>query len=322
MDLNTIQDKLTRQVDALSHSHPAIQTDWPQPQLPNMPGRGSSSLAELSATVETLKRRSVQSYQAGSPVPRSQQGQSSGGHPSLNPQVPLRRMVAMVDKINHLSLEQERAMAEIHGLRSQLVQSSARWAEVGEAGAQIPTLQTNHAVTACAELDPQGNILLSYRTVSLAQAEAEAQYLAAHLRGTYGTPAPRRGTAAMGLGFSMLWQEPLELLSQGWTMVRRWLYSYRFAPASQATRPPRRATMTGLSAIDALLWVGGGVIGRLALNLAVAAVPALWFLAVVAITAVTAYAVYRATLARHLEFGLALRVFLAIAGLMIGGQLI
>jgi hypothetical protein len=69
------------------------------------------------------------------------------------------------------------------------------------------------------------------------------------------------------------------------------------------------------------LWFGGGVIGRLALNLLLAAFPSLWSVAVAAITAVTAYALYRATLAPKLAFGPAMRVFLLVAGLVVGGQL-
>jgi hypothetical protein len=76
-----------------------------------------------------------------------------------------------------------------------------------------------------------------------------------------------------------------------------------------------------MSLIDMLLWFGGGVIGRLALNLLLAAIPALWSLAVAVLTGITAYALYRATLAPRKDFGLASRVFLIIAGLVIGGQL-
>jgi hypothetical protein len=84
---------------------------------------------------------------------------------------------------------------------------------------------------------------------------------------------------------------------------------------------PARETTSSLSFTDGTLWFGGGVIGRLALNLLLAAFPALWSVAVVTITAMTAYALYRATLAPKLAFGPALRVFLLVVGLVVGGQL-
>jgi hypothetical protein len=59
----------------------------------------------------------------------------------------------------------------------------------------------------------------------------------------------------------------------------------------------------------------------LALNLLLAAFPGLWSVAVAAITAMTAYALYRATLASNLAFGPAIRVFLLVVGLIVGGQL-
>ncbi len=69
-----------------------------------------------------------------------------------------------------------------------------------------------------------------------------------------------------------------------------------------------------------LLWFGSGVIGRMALNLVLTAIPGLWSLAVALLTGVTAYALYRATLAPRRDFGLAYRMFLVIAGLVIGGR--
>jgi hypothetical protein len=73
--------------------------------------------------------------------------------------------------------------------------------------------------------------------------------------------------------------------------------------------------------MDTLLWLGGGVITRLTLDLLLSAFSGLWPLTVVAITGIVAYALYQATLALQPNLGLANRVFLALAGLFIGGYL-
>jgi hypothetical protein len=307
MDLNTIQDKLTRQVSTSPPNQGPVKVDWPQPQLPGLPPRTASSVAELSATVDTLRRRSAQVYP---PLGSPGANRSEVPPPTLHPAVALRRIQAMVDKINQLSAEQERAMAEIQGLRSGLLQSSSSAALTALGEGSIPALVFDRAAIAWANLDGRGDIVLSHRPVALSQGSTASQ-----------SPENQGGPShSPSLGLELLFQEPVRLVRQTWLWLAQWQPRDRPpGPPQGKSSPSPRARLSGPKA---LLWVGGGILGRLGLNVVLTAVPSLWSVAVVAITAVTAYALYRATLASRPDAGLALRVFLAIAGLMLGGQLV
>jgi hypothetical protein len=76
-----------------------------------------------------------------------------------------------------------------------------------------------------------------------------------------------------------------------------------------------------LTPLDALIWFGGGLIGRLALELALAAVPAIWPWLVGATIGAVALALYRLLFAPQAEMTFVIRLFLALVGLAIGGQI-
>ncbi|MGF1566700.1 MAG: hypothetical protein ACFCVD_01260 [Nodosilinea sp.] len=215
-------------------------------------------------------------------------------------------------------------MGEIEKIQSQFVSTEEHSSGPGHGSALRPQINFADAVIANAKVDARGNVVLAYRPVTWSQSQADALNLAAHLRGTYGS-SKRRGSsllADLGADLGALWQEPAQWLEKGWLSLQTLIPSLSATQRSRAAtpfQPHRRAAP--VSAVDAMLWGGGGVIGRVALNLILAAFPALWSVAVAAITAITAYALYRATLAPKLEFGLAYRVFLAIGGLILGGYL-
>lgn len=330
MDLNAIQDKLIRQVDALSQGQADVPVDWPQAKIARHPAPKrvgeADRLAELSMAVETLKQRSVQSSStASTPASRPSPPPQGASGVAVDPGVYLRRMGVMVDKINHLSVEQERAMAEMQTIQARLATISPHLLSEAGFATTLPAVNFANAVIASAELDPRGNIALTYRTVCPPQPDHEARHLADHLRGTYSRSRRPKGISLGEWGpvLALLWQEPTRLISLGWHHLQGWLFpDDARATTTNSGRRSQKAMVSGsLSWVDAVLWFGGGVIGRVALNLLLAAFPALWSVAVAAVTAITAYALYRATLAPKPDFALAYRVFLAVGGLVIGGQI-
>ena len=116
----------------------------------------------------------------------------------------------------------------------------------------------------------------------------------------------------------MVWQEPATLIVRFWQQAQSLNKTMTHSASRQdggariAASPA--SAWSALSLVDMLVWFGGGVIGRLALNLLLSAMPALWSLAVAILTGITAYALYRATLAPRKDFGIAYRVFLMIGG--------
>lgn len=336
MDFQSIQTKLTNTVNALSRSDTTVQVDWAgEPaQLgsavrssKSSPGGSSRPGVDFSTAVEALQWRAEQgSAEPGIDLP-------TGSAPA---EVYLKRLNAMAQRINQLSSEQERAIAEMQLIRARLARV---YPTVNTRGQPIgpPELDTERAVLASAEMDAQGNVVLAYRTarpnppLGPRANPIPAEDLASHLRTTYGSARNRaRGQwSALATDLLALGQEPSQLIAQlsrtiwdaGLAIAR--LVTPRqprplVAPSRSLGHSPRGAS---LSLVDGVLWLGGGVIGRLALNLLLAAFPALWSVAVAAITAITAYALYRATLAPKLAFGPAIRVFLLVLGLVVGGQL-
>ncbi|MBD2106531.1 hypothetical protein [Nodosilinea sp. FACHB-13] len=339
MDFQSIQTKLTNTVNALSQNDAPVQVDWAsEPSLPStvargpqaVPGGPSRPSVDFSTAINALQWRSEQA--GGADLAASL---PAGSAPA---EVYLKRLNAIAHKINQLSSEQERAIAEMQLIRARLTRTHPITNTQGQPIAP-PSLDVDRAVLASAEMDSQGNIVLAYRTVSPTPSPgprahpiaAEVNQLAGHLRTTYG-PAKRRGRgqwSALASDLVALGQEPSELVARlSRTVWDIGLAIARFVAPQQARLPiassaplgqPRRGA--SLSVVDGVLWLGGGVIGRLALNLLLAAFPALWSVAVAAITAITAYALYRATLAPKLAFGPAIRVFLLVLGLVVGGRL-
>ncbi|MGG6240416.1 hypothetical protein ACQ4N7_17465 [Nodosilinea sp. AN01ver1] len=258
----------------------------------------------------------------------------------------IQQLNGIAAKINQISAEQERAIAEMQLIQAHLAQV---YPVVNHQGQPVapPYLDAQRAVIAAAEVDSWGNVVLAYRAVTpnLATGAAapsrspagRAHQLAHQLRNSYGSSSPPlRGVwNSLVSDVEALGHEPAQLLAQlGRTVWGAALnLAQQVRPIAARPRPAQRPFSqplgafsqsnrgASLSLVDSMLWFGGGVIGRLALNLLIGAFPALWSLAVAAITAMTAYALYRATLAPKLAFGPALRVALLVVGLIVGGQI-
>ena len=339
MDRQSIQSKLIQKINTLNQGDAGVQVDWAGgPQLPvtsPTPEARQRAGVDFSAAVDALQWRAEN---LGGFAPQAAANGFSDPA-AVSSQAFLKRLSAMADKINYLSAEQERAIAEIQNIHARLAHLPVQLTPQGQP-VSPPAVDLSRAALASAEVDRQGNILLSYRTVAPGAAPVgtfnpptehsprAANQLATHLRATYGPPAGPSRWSNLAAEVLALGKEPMQLLSDlgrtVWSLVvgvTQW--SARRQAGGQSGVVAGRAPARGgeLSLVDSVLWLGGGVIGRLALNLLLAAFPALWSVAVAAITAITAYALYRATLAPRLVFGPAIRVFLLVVGLVIGGQL-
>ncbi|WP_017298978.1 hypothetical protein [Nodosilinea nodulosa] len=338
VDLKSIQTKLIHTVNALDQNDANVQVDWPGappltgPSPDRLPRSGRG--ADFSTAVDTLRQRAEPSGT----------GAYSALDADLATEAYVKRLSAMVHKINQLSSEQERAIAEIQRIQARLAHGYPATDPMGQP-VVTPHVDYQRAVIALAEADGRGNVVLAYRTVAPKPpllrtdqprpAYGEANQLASHLRTTYGHP-PARGWRMLVSEVLTLGREPSQLVAQlgraAWSLISDFTQGavFRWSRASESLHGAfdpqpgafdRLSGKTSLSLVDSMLWFGGGVIGRLALNLLLGAFPALWSLAVAAITAVTAYALYRATLAPKLAFGPALRVALLVVGLVVGGQI-
>ncbi|WP_035987847.1 hypothetical protein [Leptolyngbya sp. KIOST-1] len=332
MDLQSIQTKLIHRVNALDPSDTDVRVDWagePAPIGVSQPSKaGRRPRTDFSTAVETLQRRATTDPdRAGSGSPQSAEGY-------------IQQLAAIANQINQRSAEQEQAIATMQTLYAHLAQVYPAVNPHGQAIAP-PFLDVHQAAIASAEVDSWGNVVLASRPIPPA-----SPYRGAPTHPIAGgRPRTRRSNRSILRGQSLwnslasdieaLSHEPVQLVAQLFQtlgglardMVQRGIphpatshpTESPFHPAPPASGPSQRGA--SLSLVDSMLWFGGGVIGRLALNLLLGAFPSLWSLAVAAITAMTAYALYRATLAPKLAFGPALRVALLIVGLAIGGQL-
>jgi hypothetical protein len=336
MDLEQIRIKLKHQVKMPPPVASQVAADWPKIQLPRSGGAPGKTIprptqpGDLVNTVETLQRRE-EGYgiplQSGTAPPGQSDSLDMDDRAWQEVEIHIKRLQALAEKINALSGEQEHFMGEIKAVESRLEQLQLQGSSSPEAGLPVPKIHLDRAVLASAETDADANLHITYRSPNLPQPEHDAHVLADHLRGTYG---PRSRTSGPGLWFRLMqefdlvWQEPATLVAQFWQQVQglgvRGQASAAPGGAARLSASPVSA-WRALSPIDMLLWFGGGLIGRVALSLLLSALPGLWSLAVAVLTGITAYALYRATLAPRKDFGLAYRVFLMIAGLMIGGQL-
>ncbi|TVQ07049.1 MAG: hypothetical protein EA368_15390 [Leptolyngbya sp. DLM2.Bin27] len=333
MDLQSIQSKLIQTVNALNQSDTDVRVDWAGgPQLPAVPLRPAPqprASVDFAAAVDVLQRRAESAHAYASSARASIDPLNPATVPA---QIYLKRLSAMADRVNHLSAEQERAIAEMQTLQARLAQLRPGFVPQGQPHRAYPNLDISRAALAAAEVDPQGNVLLGYRAITptmtasapAAVGRSHGDLLAEHLRATYGPPAAQGGRSSPINDVLALGQEPLQLLSSLGRTAQSLIpeltrFSSRRPAATTAGNPLNQGGQ--LSLVDSVLWFGGGVIGRLVLTSLLTMFSALWPVALAAITAITAYALYRATLAPKLAFGPAIRVFLLVVGLVVGGQL-
>lgn len=349
MELQAIRQKL-QSLQAETPSYESEPLPWsPSPSVqPTLPLRSqptpqdAQTVAQLAATVETLRHRTAQKlYPVTQPVP------VVSPHPAPNTSVPApqispaereaaqhlldlgwQRLKSQGDKINALSQAQEAAILEFKALAERLERDLRRQEILGEQGVYSgygshPVCEYESAIVPLIEQSPQGIYRLTHRPVDLYQAEREASLNAqalrdrAHARDGAFHPFPQRN----GLDWQTMFEEPWQMLQS----VYHWGRD-QFQALLQPTEPApipthRKRSRSRITALDVLIWVGGGVITRLGLNLMLSAFPILWLPAIAIIVILSAWALYRAVLMPRTDINFGLRLLMGIIGLLIGGHL-
>jgi hypothetical protein len=300
--LQAMQEKLLRQQQMLRSQSPLeVRSDWPGSHRV----RVHSTAARVAKTVDVLQRRSWQ-LGGGVPTPRPTPEVAHGAETDrprrFKPTTYQRQMAAIVKRINDLSQEQERAMAEMQWVQQQLVSFSA---EESAQPPHWPTINFDRAVTARASLDASGHVLLSYDPVR-PQPIQEAHALAQHLRQAYGSP---QGHRPGSVKLRRVWRR-----LGGW--ITQAITAWEPNPAQGRIPSPAPSTT------EAMLWAGAGVGGRLVIQGLMMTLPSLGIVAVVASLASLSLTLYRAILPPTPDVNLISRIALALAGLLIGGYLV
>lgn len=325
MDFQAIREKLLQQARQYAVATSDATPDWvidpPADSAVTQPKvTPTAQQHQFISAVETLKQRSAQPT---SSVLSGRQAPAASPPPVSNDAGQYRQqLLTMVEQINALSAQQEQVMQAMQAMLERLEWEHQRYRLEGASPQDLPffTCDAQAAVVAWATEDDQGGLILSYRPVTFQQANQDAAQVAEQLRGLQQTrrgPSRRRRSTAETLGLATLFAEPLLAAQTGWHLLREAVRQWGAAAHASSAGKQHADRLTVL---EAGMWLGGGILSRLFLNLILSAYPGLWSIAVAIITAITAYALYRATLAPRLEFGLAYRVLLAVIGLIIGGR--
>jgi hypothetical protein len=339
MELNHIRTKLNHQLTYHPQVSDPVPEDWPKPPVMRSGNRGKyhgphqTHPEQLVTVVETLQQRGIAPESThSSPSAIAEEPTSPAPAQALHQEaaIHIKRLHTLAQKVNQLSADQEQLVGDIKMVESRLNHLRHRLPMTAEAGVDLPHVSLDEVVLATAIVDANSNVMMTGRVPHITQPEQEARDLADHLRGTYGPKYGPKSSSPISFSWSNLasdfgavCQEPRMLLTQLWQYLKPLTQSVSSHPSknnAERKRFSQSASWDALSLTDMLLWFGGGVIGRLALNLLLSAIPALWSLAVAILTGLTAYGLYRATLAPRRDFGLAYRIFLVIVGLLIGGR--
>jgi len=305
-DLTPIRDRLESLKQAQSQSAEATAPLWDaprSPELPHTPAAGSATHpAQIAATVQVLRQRS---QQVGAPFPPEDSAPppSVNEPPSLPPEVSLhwQRLQQEAFTINDLARKQAIALQNFKRSADRLAWSLRKQPpEYGLTIHQFCELQD--VVIAQVAEDGQGKLTLTQATVDLFEDERYASQMAQELR-AYSQSRSRRPHRNPDEGLSGLLSDPMLALENCWLMLTHTLEA--------------RSRLTPL---DIVIWMGGGLIGRLALELALAAVPGLFPWLVGATIGAVVLALYRLLLAPRPDVAFVTRLFLALLGLAIGGQ--
>ncbi|MBD2069105.1 hypothetical protein H6F93_16550 [Leptolyngbya sp. FACHB-671] len=329
-EIKAIQAKL----QALqSGRKPAYQYSPPsQVHVPQRNGSASATLASsrpdnFSVPIEVLPQRpasQLQIQQLNLKPPRVTSAEQIAEE--------IKRLEAQAELVNQLSIAQEVALLELRAIAERLERDRQTLPEDAEEfSSEIPVCEYLTEVVPCVEREPNGAFIITTRTIDLFKAEREATLMAQSLRyraGRPGSASPQKHVGVSrrraaepelflemaGVWGKLLWQRLSKLTSQ--LIARR-------RKASKASR--NRAApiaVPSFSLPDAVIWVIGSTIARVGINLVLASFPGLWLPIVALILTPAAIAIYQIAVSPEAGSIWGYRLFLVMAGLLIGGKLL
>lgn len=275
---------------------------WDQPRSPELPSMPPPSApanpgarsTDLAATVYALRQRS---HQAGA---QAIGDETSPAPPSLPPEIDLhwQRLQQEALAINELAHKQAIALQNFKRSADRLQWSLRKHsASHGLRLEDFCQLQP----TSVPQVTPNesGTLLLTPVEVDLYADERHASQTAEEIRAFSQGRTPPPGTAGLPLVGEIL--SSIGPLWHGLT--------YNLEGRSR------------LTPLHIIVWLGGGVIGRLAIELALAAVPGLWPWLVGVTVGAVVLALYRLLLTPRPDIAFVSRLFLVLVGLALGGHL-
>ena len=297
-DLSPIREQLLalQNESAEAANLPAQESPPPSPSLPLPENEtGHWQAAGQSEMLPALRQRSQSPADSRSPETVAAASPIS---PSINAY--LRRLQADAETINDLYRQQQIAIHKfqrtVKGLDFALLKQSnqgrirlGQFCEIQDA-ALTKVLQ-----------DEAGRYVLTAVDLDLDTDQRQASQTAAAVRLRGQTPHTVPET---NFDFRNLVETPLALCERGWQKLTTTL-----------------ADQSQLTPLDVLVWCGGGLIGRRALELSLSVVPGLWPWLVGITMAAVALGLYRWLFAPRRDGVFMARLFLALVGLAIGGQL-
>lgn len=280
---------------------PSISLGMSSPQLPNVGHEVSwQSSQQADATQALRQRATAQAVPQLSPEELAAQSPSTATVESPPPDIHryLQRLYAEAEKINDLYRQQETAIRKfqntVNGLSLILMkQPPAAMMRVE----QICEIQ-DAALTQVVQ-DENHRYILTAVDLDLTSDVKDASETAAALRDRAHRASSDDSVAPIAAvtGF-------LSNLRPLWTAISG-IFDKR----------------SPMSFLDYLVWFGGGVIGRLVLDLTLAVFPGFWPGVIGIIIGAVGFGLYRLLFAKKADMTLIVCIFLALVGLVIGGQI-
>lgn len=301
LDLAPIRERLETLKRTQNFQAEASDPLWEHPQSPQLPLQQSPgapvSHSQQAAMVEALQQRSQQAE-----VPPSHENPDSES-PALPPEVNLhwQRLQQEAITINELAQKQAIAVQNFKRSADRLAWSLRR--HPSAYGFEFEQFcEIHHAVVSQVTQNEQGRLVLNNVAVDLHEDERHASQTAQEIRAF--SQARSQASSEPSLDLSASLSQPFTVLVRSWQTLTQSL-----------------ETRSRLTLLDIVIWLGGGLIGRLAIQLALAALPSLWPWLVGAMVGAVALALYRLLFAPRPDIAFVVRIFCALVGLALGGQL-
>lgn len=300
-DLTPIRERLEALKQASEAANPVSEPLWQQSRsLELPPTQPSPHPPHLADTVQALRQRAEPSHLASVPDNYEEPKHSS----TLPAAVTLhwQRLQQEAAVINDLSEKQAIALHNFKRSADRLAWSLRK--QPSEAGLDVfQFFELQETLIPQVNQTASGKITLTSTPVDLHQDERYASQTAEEIRAL---------SQARSQGIQP--RHPISDLAVldtiGATLSRLW----RVLTSTLETR-------SQITALDIALWFGGGLISRLALELLLAASPSLWPLLVGAMVGLVGLALYRLLLTPQPDIAFVVRLFLALGGLALGGQI-
>ncbi|MGD1860939.1 MAG: hypothetical protein ACFB0E_13325 [Leptolyngbyaceae cyanobacterium] len=300
-EMSAIREQLLAEYSPVTVETPSRPRGMSSPELPDFGQDVAWQSPQQGEGAQALRQRGI--VPAASPPSPEEQAASSASSSAGRSAPPdihryLQRLYEEAEKINELYRQQEMTIRKFqstfNGLSLILMKQSPsamlkieQICEIRDAASTQVVQDENHRyVLTAVDLD-----------------------LTSDVKDASETAAALRDRAHPASSFSAV--SPIASIKDLWSQARiPW-------PASGHIFSQRSPT----TFLNYLIWCGGGVIGRLALDLLLAAFPRFWPVVIGLVVGAVAFGLYRLLFAKKTDMTSIVCVFLALIGLVIGGQL-